>query len=95
VSEKVLKFYLDELQTIRVTCRNGVCGATVEAPIEHAEHLFSSQCPVCKKEYLGQPGSSPVALLAKVIRELAAVKGHVQIAFVLPDKSDVNPGQPR
>jgi hypothetical protein len=85
MSKKLLSFFLDELKIIRVTCQSHVCGATVEAPIEKAEGIFSGVCPVCKKSYFGKVVSSPISMLAKIICEIAAAKDDIKIEFVIPD----------
>jgi hypothetical protein len=87
--EKLLKFLLDELQIIRVTCKSPVCGATVETTIKKAQEAFPCKCPVCGKDYVDGAITSPVSKLAAVLVQLAAMKKEVRIEFVLPDLAPI------
>jgi hypothetical protein len=81
VSEKLFRFLLSELKTIRVICKNGVCGAIVEVPVDQAIKTFrNDQCPVCHKSFV--PAS--IMSLAIAIQELNQKKDEVDVEFVIP-----------
>jgi hypothetical protein len=91
MSEKLLRFLLDELNVIRLVCR--ACGAAVELPIAK---LAASQrvipCPVCN----GKTGQAPIlrdgranqedafSRLANAIQDIRQMK-NVDVQFVLPE----------
>lgn len=84
MSKKLLSFFVDELQIIRVTCKSAACGATIEMPIESAERLMPEDCPICKKPLTN--GGPSIADLAKMVRKIAAAKDELKVEFVLPDQ---------
>ncbi len=48
VAEKVLRIPLEELETVRIACRNENCGGTVEIPVVRLDALVAAVlCPSC------------------------------------------------
>jgi hypothetical protein len=82
MAEKQLRFRLSELKTIRVICRQPVCGAIVEIPIEALEKVFSEpRCPVCESSF-----AESISTLGHAIHVLSAVRDLVDIEFVIPTR---------
>jgi hypothetical protein len=94
MSEKLLRFLLSELKTVRVICNGKVngksCGMIYEMSIEslsnHIDH-----CPVCHQKFIfpkpGIPNGTihPLANLADAIEELERRRDGFEVQFVLPD----------
>jgi hypothetical protein len=87
MSERQLKFFLSELQVVRVLCqgRNGVgCAGVVELPIDRlAERYRDQKCPLCGADI---PNSSPnyLEMLGNALVGLRGNRG-LKLEFVLPD----------
>lgn len=77
-------FFLDELKTVRVICREKGCGSVVEIPLELVEEKYrSGKCPVCQRA-LHPEQSNHIVELARAILGAVAAKEKYQIEFVLP-----------
>lgn len=93
MSEKLFKFLLSELSTVRLVCKDKSCGAITEMTLEKLRTRFSQSdpcCPVCRAEF-GDPATSstsnPLRDFAQAVRALQARQQFVEVEFVLPDKS--------
>lgn len=90
MSEKLLRFLLSELKTVRVLCKDAACGAITEMPIGKLDAMLRAKqcaCPVCGRSFLSPPdvGQNYFAMLAIAIAGLAAIKSNVEVEFVLLD----------
>lgn len=96
MSEKLLKFLLGELKTIRIHCqgahRNGEkCGAIIEVAMDRLGETFKNcLCPFCYTpfQWRDQAGADHNLFheLAKVVENLRSIENCVQVEFVLPEK---------
>ena len=88
MSEKLFRFLLNELKTIRVHC--GHCSVTVEIEIDLLEQKFKTRsCPVCQEKFeLDRVPNdyNPFRELAKVAEFFEAVKDQVTVEFTIQDK---------
>lgn len=87
---KAHSFLASELVRVRLTCQKCPSRATVEAPIERLDLAFpGDQCPVCHTSFHRNPDdrSDYLALLARALQGLAAIKDSVLVEFVIPDES--------
>jgi hypothetical protein len=54
MSEKFLRIFLDELETIRIVCQNGKCGAVIELKTSNLGKLTNFiNCPLCRTSIRG------------------------------------------
>jgi len=92
MSRKLLAFLLSELATIRIICRNGMCGAITEIPINRlADTMKANCCPVCRSPFCNQQLERPpnwLARLAEVLTGLQKTADLVDVEFVLPDNAE-------
>jgi hypothetical protein len=86
VSELLFKFLLSEITTVRVHCRNSVCGGVVEVPVEKLASVFAQpDCPICHRAFgTSGVGGQTLPLLGQIVQELQKIKDKVEIEFVLP-----------
>lgn len=102
MSETLFKFLLSKISTIRIHCRNPVCGGIVEIPIDRIGAMYRGcTCPLCHQVFddghceLGHlgplNGRDLFVVLAGVLARLNAIKDKVDIEFVLldPDKEKI------
>lgn len=96
MSEKLLKFLLSELKTVRLVCQGTVggqpCGAVTEVPLERLLTITrqgGDQCRICNTPFgiFPKPGTAQDGFgpLAQAIIDLLAAKDRVQVEFVIPD----------
>jgi hypothetical protein len=89
MSEKLFRFLLNELKTVRVRC--GRCNVTLEVDTELLPKKFYRRtCPLCQSEYNipHLPDDyNPFHDLAKLLRFFNEAKDQVTMEFTLPDKS--------
>ncbi len=86
MSEKLFRFLLSELETIRVKCVG--CEATVEIRTDQILAMLSQgQCKVCGKPLVPGAGTNAFEHLARAIATFKAQSAAFQIEFTLPDKS--------
>ncbi len=85
MSEKLFKFLLSELSTVRIIC--GSCGVVTETSIDKLESVFKGgQCPSCKASIsppLENIEAGALGKLSQAIRLLG--KENLKVEFVLPD----------
>lgn len=89
MSEKLFKFLLSELNTVRVHCRN--CDAIIEIPFDKIGSTFPScACPLCRHTFdTGTWESGHLfQILAEAFRRIKAIKERVEVEFVLPDRNE-------
>lgn len=91
MSEKLLKFLLSELRTIRICCKgkrlNGAeCGAVFEFRLEHLSAAFPNkcECPFCQTTFQAATAEHPFRLLSESLERLAKLK-TLEVEFVMPD----------
>lgn len=83
MTKKLFSFLVSELKTVRVICKNRVCGAITELPVEQVERVFQDpKCPVCGMHLSG--GEGGLALLGSALRILGASKDKVEVEFAVP-----------
>ena len=89
MSERVFKFFLSELQIVRIICMRGGCGGAVELPINKLYKAGSAKCPICEESLNPTPHASTNAFgkLKQAIEEAVQAKDTFAIEFVLPDQS--------
>lgn len=89
MSEKLFRFLMDELKTVRVHCK--ACGGTVELEITKLDSRFlANHCPLCNVdlEWSKAPHDyNPFKELGKLARYFQGIKDKAQVEFTLPDKS--------
>jgi hypothetical protein len=86
VTEHLLKIPLEDLKTVRVICRNAVCGAIVEVPVTKLEAMFKAgECPVCRRQFIATGATGNLVDLGKVLDGLAENKA-LGIEFVIATK---------
>jgi hypothetical protein len=83
MSERLFKFLLSELHTVRVLCKNPKCGMTSELPIALLRN-YGNTCHHCQA-LLCDPSRNDLKSFAEVA-ELLAGSGLVGLEFVLPDE---------
>lgn len=90
MSEKLIKFLLSELKTVRVHCRHKGCGAIIEIPTADLGRKFGGgHCPICQ-QLLQLPGDNNGFIqLAEAVKNLTGAKSNVEVEFALPEKSAV------
>jgi hypothetical protein len=91
MSEKLVKFTITELATVRLTCLT--CQNATEMTVDEAgRRVDDSRCPLCRAEWMwpspaDPPGKTPINQLAKMVQRIQAQTKHVRVEFVLPDPS--------
>lgn len=81
MSEKLFKFLLSELTTVRIFCP--ACKGTVELPIDRIVRQ-THECQLCKVEFGTEVVAEGFKELSSALRKLGMGKAEIQ--FVLPDK---------
>lgn len=85
MSEKLFRFLLSELKTIRIICKG--CHGIIELPPGKIAHqLAAVQCPLCRVSF-GHSENYQLAKLAEAIHELSKPDAPVTVEFLIPDKS--------
>lgn len=83
MSEKLFKFLLSELKTVRFRCVK--CGTVTEMDIDKAEvRLQDPRCPVCKEAW-GTVDPNHFVNFAAAVRGIRGRTDVVEVEFVLPD----------
>jgi hypothetical protein len=92
LSEKLFKFLLSELSTIRVQCRK--CKGTAEVSLENLTRAVREDpgqdciCPFCKESfYTSDKRGGPLHALVYAINTLAGYSEKIEIQFVLKDEA--------
>lgn len=88
MSERIWRFFLNELATIRIHCQ--ACSGVIEWPIEKARSSFAQKnhCPLCLEEFGGPDnGPPPLHELAKAMEWLKRTEDRVKVEFILPDET--------
>lgn len=89
MSEKILKFLLDELKTVRLVCQATGCGAAIEFSCEHLQQT-PTKCPVCGAHFFDVASDKPqrdyIKNLLLALHHLEFVRERVKIEFVMPDR---------
>ena len=96
MSERLFKFLLSELKTIRVHCQVPGCGVVIEVPVDQLDQKFGTmRCPVCQQQLYAptERGENPFVSLASAMRLFRSDATRAQIEFVLPD-GDKQPAKP-
>ena len=85
MSERLFRFNLKELKTIRLVCKNPDCGAVLEVPIERMRGMTGIiLCQACKSETTPfQRGDNLLKELADVMLKVRDA-GYVDVGFSLP-----------
>lgn len=88
MSRKLFAFLLSELRLVRVICKRGGCGGTLELPITELYRVASATCPICKEDF-HPSGTDPNTFgkLKAAIEEALQAKDKFAIEFVIPDES--------
>jgi hypothetical protein len=95
MSEKLLRFLLSELETIRIKCKGKHrTGTDCDFVFEVSSGRLSFmpvECPVCAQNYKLRNGfnsgdGSPFYLLWATLEELRKSGDQFEVEFVLPDK---------
>jgi predicted Zn finger-like uncharacterized protein len=85
MSEKLFRFLLSELETVRVKCLQ--CQTVFEVRTDQIAATFpESKCPVCRKMLGAIPSVSGFTHLSEAIRQFKADAASVQIEFTIPEK---------
>lgn len=85
MSEKLFKFALAELLTVRISCQKEGRGKTLEVPVDKLnEIIHNGICPLCHQNHLST-FSTQLGILCSVFQNLIAHKSDATIQFVLPD----------
>ncbi|HZY85540.1 MAG TPA: hypothetical protein VFE78_11970 [Gemmataceae bacterium] len=90
MSEKLIRFLLSELGTIRIICHNKVhptgpeCGGIVEVPLAKLGSV--DKCPLCKEGFRGDTDSiDRFGDFALAVGRLKEQTERYGLEFVLPD----------
>lgn len=89
MSERLLRFLLQELTLVRIRCLSAACKGrvAVEVPVADLPKKYERpKCPFCNADlaiFTGD-GSNAFAALAKALQDLAALDKLVAVEFVLP-----------
>lgn len=90
MSETLLRFFLSELDVVRVICGTKDCGGVYEVPLARLEgDKNKPQCPLCYRPFTylaDREQKSPLHALASAIATLRAHEAIAQVQFVLPVK---------
>jgi hypothetical protein len=85
MSERLLKFLITELRTVRISCKK--CNrAVVELPVDRLDAALShGECRFCGYKFHDAGGPDPFHSLRMALDELRNMKG-IEVSFVLPDE---------
>lgn len=87
MSETILRFFADELKTVRILCQAPNCQGVVEYPVNALRvKMAGGFCPLCNKKFAGPGGGSVIAEIGKVMEWLEMARDDVRVEFVLPVK---------
>ena len=89
MSEKVWKFLLIELETVRVHCQATGCGGIIESPVDTVgQKVRGLRCPFCGVDFDPlHSGRNVLDEFALMVRKLKTHDKTFRFEFVLPDKS--------
>jgi hypothetical protein len=92
MSETTLKFLIQELETVRIICKNEKCGAITEVKVKNIDRTFADyKCPACHSTFFVKNSRSekPDDFLEK-LREaligLSCKENCFAVEFVIPVK---------
>lgn len=87
MSEKLFRFLVSEIKSMRVICKNKDCGTVLEIPLKKLEDGRGEiQCPVCKN-WLQKGGiNCHLSDLAAALDRFSKLD-YVDVEFTLPDVS--------
>jgi hypothetical protein len=87
MSEKLIRFLLSELKTVRVLCQHPNCNTVVEVSVEDLPTKYQGAiCPLCRNT-IQAPQYNNLVTLGTALRGLASSEDRVKVEFVIPDKS--------
>jgi hypothetical protein len=90
MSERLLRFLLSELETIRIRCC-GSCKTIIEMPLSELARKQLNEllrCPYCHQDFDPlSTGKNSLVEFAKVASKLNELKSSVQLEFVLREPS--------
>jgi hypothetical protein len=91
MSEKIFRFLLSELKSLRAICKQPGCGGVVELPLDAISGKKTSiRCPVCDNPLQQPTPNNHLANLAKAI-ESVTTSGVADVEFSLPLTDDARP----
>jgi hypothetical protein len=90
MSEKLLRFFLEELETVRLVCTGANCKGVIELP---TKELMASRggysCPCCRAPFntlISEVKSTePLVMLANAIAALETQSARFRVQFVLKE----------
>jgi hypothetical protein len=91
MSEKLFRFLLSEMTTVRICCCQTSCAGVIEMPVEKLyETITDFKCPVCGNAFTNkaqQKQLGPLESLGHAVRltKEAINNGLFEVEFVLPD----------
>ena len=87
MSEKLIKFGLSELKTVRITCaQEGTAGGSLEVPVDKiTSALINGECPICHQRHLTS-FSTALSDLGHAFTNLKALDSQATLDFILPAK---------
>jgi hypothetical protein len=88
VRPKLFAFFLSELKTIRIVCRNPGCGVIVEQSMDDLIKGNGNQlrCSFCGQDFdPSKVPPAPIQALATVLNAFRNIQQTVDVEFVLPD----------
>jgi hypothetical protein len=84
VAERICRIPLEDLKTIRITCKK--CGRTAETTIEDAADMLVGSCNLCRDRFFDIRGSNdPIGTLATAIRRFGELRDKFSVEFVISD----------
>lgn len=88
MSETILRFFIDELVTIRVLCQNKRCMGVIEYQVDqlHDKFRHTNACPLCTAEFGGPEKARLLAELGLAFEHFKMVQDRIRVEFVLPAK---------
>jgi hypothetical protein len=86
MSEKLLKFFVAQLNIARLHCPTADCKVVFEVPVGELDRVRGLICPICNQpiHVLTDSSDHPLALLARAIRGLK--DKNINVEFVMPKK---------
>jgi hypothetical protein len=88
MSQKLFRFLIGELKSLRVICKHPGCGGIIEMPLSSVIGKNSPiTCPLCDKPLQHQMPNNHLAQLARSI-EAIAMAGIADVEFLLPLDND-------
>jgi hypothetical protein len=94
MSEKLMKFFLDELTIVRLVCTKNECGGVIEVPMKAlAIGGKEFSCPGCRERFNTMLAKAletlePLTMLGCAAQCLEGQNARFKVQFVLPDKSE-------